>query len=92
MVVPMRAFEDAASQVLDEALADVGAERLTIPVSRVTACGSAVRTLLGLADGAALLVIGSGGRGSLAQLVLGSVSERCAQDARCPVTIVPASG
>lgn len=38
---------------------------------------------------ARLLVIGSRGFGSIKGLLLGSVSQRCVQLARCPVTVVP---
>jgi nucleotide-binding universal stress UspA family protein len=39
--------------------------------------------------GAALIVVGSRGRGPLASALLGSVSRALARDARCPVMIVP---
>jgi nucleotide-binding universal stress UspA family protein len=63
-----------------------------VPISRVTACGSAAPTLMGLAEDAELLVVGSRGLGTFASLVLGSVSQQCAHDAPCPVMIVPLPG
>jgi nucleotide-binding universal stress UspA family protein len=90
--LPSEPFEHAAVQVLDEALAAVGADNSSVPIARVTACGSAALTLIGLAQGADLLVVGSRGLGSFASLVLGSVSQQCAHDAPCPVMIVPLPG
>jgi nucleotide-binding universal stress UspA family protein len=46
--------------------------------------------LLRAAEGAAVLVVGSRGRGGFARAVLGSVSQRVAQHADCPVVIVRA--
>jgi nucleotide-binding universal stress UspA family protein len=90
--VPIRPFEEAAALVLDEALDSVGADSFAVPISRVTACGSAARTLIGLAEDAELLVVGSRGLGTFASLVLGSVSQQCAHNAPCPVMIVPLPG
>jgi nucleotide-binding universal stress UspA family protein len=40
------------------------------------------------AAGADLMVIGSGGHGSFADVLLGSVGQYCAHHARCPVPIM----
>jgi nucleotide-binding universal stress UspA family protein len=90
--LPIGLPEEAASQILDEALAGVGAHALPVPIARVTACGSAAQTLIRLAEGAELLVVGSRGLGSVASLVVGSVSQQCAHGAPCPVVIVPPPG
>jgi len=51
--------------------------------------GSAAPVLLEAAQAADLIVVGSRGRGALADLLLGSVSERCVRHAGCPVVVVP---
>jgi nucleotide-binding universal stress UspA family protein len=48
------------------------------------------RALLEEAADADLLVVGFSGRGGLARLVLGSVSQQCLQHAPCPTVVVPA--
>jgi nucleotide-binding universal stress UspA family protein len=53
------------------------------------AMGTAADVLILESEGADLLVVGSGGHGSLTSVLLGSVSLQCAQHAPCPVTVVP---
>ena len=60
-----------------------------IEVEAVSVEGSAATALLEEAAEAALLVVGTRGRGATRRLVLGSVSNEVAHHARCPVTIVP---
>jgi hypothetical protein len=50
--------------------------------------GLASPTLLEVAAGAALLVVGSRGHGAFLGTVLGSVSEHCVRHAPCPVVVV----
>ena len=45
-------------------------------------------TLIEHSKGADLLVVGSRGRGGFKSLMLGSVSQQCAQHAECPVVII----
>ena len=51
--------------------------------------GHPAQVLLDAAAGAQLLVVGSRGHGTLAGMLLGSVSQHCVQHAPCPVVVVP---
>jgi nucleotide-binding universal stress UspA family protein len=51
--------------------------------------GHPATVLIDQARDAALLVVGSRGRGATASLLLGSVSQSVAHHARCPLVIVP---
>ncbi|MFD0542158.1 universal stress protein [Streptomyces mexicanus] len=50
--------------------------------------GDPSEVLINFSEGADVLVVGSRGRGGFARAVLGSVSQRCAQHAACPVVVV----
>ena len=54
---------------------------------RVVHSGEAAKTLIEVSREARMLVIGSRGLGGLAGLMLGSVSDRCAHYAFCPVLV-----
>jgi nucleotide-binding universal stress UspA family protein len=78
-----------AHGLLDEALRQVDVPE-GVEVEREVARGDAPHALIRSAEDAELLVVGSRGRGGFAGLLLGSVSQRCAHHAPCPVVIVPA--
>ena len=59
-----------------------------VPFSAVLAEGSAADSLVEASDGAAMLVLGAGGRGHATSVILGSVSQDCARRARCPVVLI----
>ncbi len=50
--------------------------------------GPAAKTLLTVSEGALMLVVGSHGRGGFAGMLLGSVSAKVAEHAKCPVLVV----
>jgi len=50
--------------------------------------GDPSEVLIRASEGAELLVVGHRGRGTFARAMLGSVSQRCAQHASCPVVVV----
>jgi nucleotide-binding universal stress UspA family protein len=82
-------FEVAASALLDVTIAQVGPLPLGVQVERVVVHGPAAQVLKERAKDADLLVVGSRGRGGFAGLLLGAVSQQCAQHAPCPVVVVP---
>jgi nucleotide-binding universal stress UspA family protein len=59
-----------------------------VPLEPLVAEGDPAESLVTAAQGASLLVVGARGRSPFAGLVLGSVSQRCAAKAKCPVVIV----
>jgi nucleotide-binding universal stress UspA family protein len=80
----------SAQELLDGFVAEVtGGTSPDVELELVPLEGPAALVLVEGAEGAELLVVGSRGRGGFAGLLLGSVSQQCAQHARCPVVIVP---
>ena len=84
-------FRQAAVASLDETLREVGAETDGVSIESRVDQGAAAAVLIEESREADLLVVGSRGHGGFAQLLLGSVSQQCAQHAFCPVVIVRAT-
>ena len=78
----------AAERLLDDALDGAAAELADVPVERQLMEDPPGEGLVRLAEGADLVVVGTRGRGSIAQALLGSVSHHVVQHAPCPVVIV----
>jgi nucleotide-binding universal stress UspA family protein len=66
----------------------VAGEHRQVPVSFRTGPGHPTEALLAEAAGAALLVVGTRGRGGFAGLVMGSVSQKLLAHAHCPVAFL----
>lgn len=76
--------EDNVADALDE-VRDVARE---VDVSTKVVESQAASALVEASRGADLLVVGSRGLGGFRDLLLGSVSQQCADHAACPVVIV----
>lgn len=80
-----------AKTVAEDALAEVDTEGVTVePV--VVQNRRPAEELVERSKDSDLLVVGSRGRGGFTGLVLGSVSQQCAQHASCPVVIFRQQG
>lgn len=83
-------YARSASETLERTLRNVRADYWGPPVERHVGRGSPADVLLAAAADAALLVVGSRGRGGLTGVLLGSVAQQLVRDATCPVVVVPA--
>ena len=81
------AFEAAAESRLRDSIERV--EAGDVEIESVARKGHPVAVLVDESEQAVLLVVGSRGLGGFRGLLLGSVSQQCAQHARCPTVIVP---
>ena len=82
-------YRRAAQSLLDEVLQRARKEPFLELDAKIVE-GSAAEILIAAAEAAELLVLGSRGRGAVAGLLLGSVSQHCVQHALSPVVILPA--
>jgi nucleotide-binding universal stress UspA family protein len=81
-------YQDDAFAVLTEALNEMSAVDPDVQVCPRVVEGRAGQVLVDAADGADLLVVGSRGHRGLAEALLGSVGQYCANNASCPVVIM----
>lgn len=84
-------FDEYSAAVRDELIQDARAVIGTfqiVPVTYHAVRGVPSTILIAISRNARMLVVGTRGRGSLAGLLLGSVSEQCVRHAACPVLVV----
>lgn len=79
---------DAATGLLSSTVADVARRYPAVEVTTRAVHDGAARALLHYGANAALLVVGSRGRGGISGAVLGSVSQDVVRAADCPVLVV----
>lgn len=86
-------LRSGAERFVEEFVAETVPDRHGVDITTVApqTAETAARTLVDLAEGADLLVVGSRGLGGFKGLLLGSVSQQCVQRAHCPVVIVRGS-
>ncbi|NUP47460.1 MAG: universal stress protein [Catenulispora sp.] len=82
------ACRNAAKQLIEQVAAEVRTAHPGLTVETVVKSGSAPAIIAEAAEDAALVVVGSRGRGGFTGLLLGSTSQRVLALARCPVLVV----
>jgi nucleotide-binding universal stress UspA family protein len=80
--------EADASKVLEETVRAVLGEHPDVEVHTRVFEGHPAPSLVDVARGAQLLVVGSHGHGAFTGMLLGSVSEHCVSHSPCPVVVV----
>ena len=89
--VPFDALLEAHEDIVLRAFERVRSGHPTIALSTTLLQGAAAPALVEAAATAALLVVGTHGRGAVAGLILGSVSHDVLLNMPCPVIVVPRS-
>ncbi len=78
----------AAQGMLDDAVKAVAGEFAGVDVECQVIDGEASEVLIAAVEAGDLLVVGSRGHSKIAELLLGSVSQKCVHYASCPVVVV----
>ena len=84
-------LEQAGKEFIVEAVSKV-APTPPVPLLTLVAEGDPAASLIKASENADLLVVGTRGRSPWAGLLLGSVSQRCAAGAACPVVLIKLPG
>lgn len=92
MISSAAALEESAQSLLDDAIADADAEGLSGPIESRLVLGTPGHAVLGAAEDADLIVVGSRQHSAAGCLFLGSVSLQITHHAACPVIVVPSVG
>jgi nucleotide-binding universal stress UspA family protein len=86
---PVRAETELQLQAtLDEAVAKIDQDKLTVPVQARLSYGHPAQVLIDESEHADLLVVGSRGHGAFTGMLTGSVSVHCVSHAACSVVVV----
>ncbi|TFB51340.1 universal stress protein [Cryobacterium tagatosivorans] len=88
-IVPFDALQEAHEEILALAAGRIRAAHPGLEVAPVLEQGPAAPTLVEASQMAALLVVGTHGRGAVAGLILGSVSHDVLLNMPCPIAVVP---
>lgn len=86
--LPGEDFAATAGAVLAEAVRETLGQTPSVEVRESVEVGHPAQVLLNASRDAQLLVVGSRGHGGVTGALLGSVSQHCANHARCPVVII----
>lgn len=84
----LKGLEQNAEEILATAVEVAREASPDLEIETRTVEGRAAAVLVGMAQDADLLVVGSRGMGGFRGLLLGSVSQQCVHHAACPVVIV----
>jgi nucleotide-binding universal stress UspA family protein len=85
--------EEEAAQTITRALENAqGADHMSVSVDRVAVEGRPAEAILGHADDAQLIVVGTHGKGLVRRVLLGSVGRQVLNDADRPVAVVDLPG
>lgn len=81
-------MEKLAGTRLSESIDEVAGPDPSVRLHGRTVQGDAAQVLVDASRDADLLVVGNRGHGLFASALLGSVSDRCAHHAKCPVVVI----
>ncbi len=90
LAIDLDALQAENEAILSESLAGVRAQHPDVDLRERTVQGLAAQVLVEASTTAALLVVGSHGRGPVAGLLLGSVSQAVLHQSHCPVAVTHA--